>query len=203
MIRWCLRRSRWTQSTPQNRMLQDLIRLLPPEAMKMGLVLFLSFLIGLEREEHKARGLHYAFGGVRTFPLLGLMGYATALLSGDRLVLVAVGFAVVGGFMLLSYSHKLTASESAGITTELSALGTFLVGALVYRDLFWIPCTLVILSVLLLELKTLLEGLSTRIAYEEIFAFTKFLLLAVVILPIVSPASLVNHRAPSGPEMML
>ena len=30
--------------------------LLPPEAVKIVLVLFLSFLLGLEREEHKVAG---------------------------------------------------------------------------------------------------------------------------------------------------
>src|SRR5207302_11260153 len=37
----------------------------------------------------------------------------------------------------------------------------------------------------LLELKTTLEGLTTRIAPEEILTFTKFLLLTAVILPVV------------------
>ena len=32
----------------------EIYNLLPPEAVKIVLVLFLSFLIGLEREEHKA-----------------------------------------------------------------------------------------------------------------------------------------------------
>ncbi|MGA8629707.1 MAG: MgtC/SapB family protein, partial [Terracidiphilus sp.] len=49
---------------------------LPPDAVKIVLVLFLSFLIGLEREEQKATGGSYFFGGVRTFPLIGLIGYS-------------------------------------------------------------------------------------------------------------------------------
>ncbi len=40
------------------------LHLLPPEGVKLLLVLFLSFLIGLEREEQKLSGEHYAFGGV-------------------------------------------------------------------------------------------------------------------------------------------
>ncbi|XLM22263.1 MgtC/SapB family protein, partial [Chromobacterium piscinae] len=39
-------------------------------------MLFLAFLIGLEREERKSNGDPYAFGGVRTYPLIGLIGYA-------------------------------------------------------------------------------------------------------------------------------
>jgi hypothetical protein len=51
----------------------DLYRALPPEGVKIALVLFLAFLLGLEREERKPTGTAYAFGGVRTFPLIGLI----------------------------------------------------------------------------------------------------------------------------------
>ena len=58
-------------------MLGDLYRTLPPEGVKIALVLFLAFLLGLDREERKTTGAASAFGGVRTFPLIGLIGYAT------------------------------------------------------------------------------------------------------------------------------
>jgi uncharacterized membrane protein (DUF4010 family) len=157
---------------------------LPPEAVKILLVLFLSFLIGLEREEHKAAAGHYAFGGVRTFPLIGLIGYSVALLSGTQLVPLTLGFLVVGSFLLLSYWHKLSSSEAAGVTSEMSGLTTFLVGALVYHGHFWIATALSVASLLLLELKVVLEKLAIRIAPEEILTFAKFLLLSAVVLPI-------------------
>jgi uncharacterized membrane protein (DUF4010 family) len=162
----------------------DLLRTLPPEGVKIVLVLFLAFLLGLEREEHKAAATEYAFGGVRTFPLIGLIGYATALLAGDQFLPVALGLAVVAGFLLLSYSRKLQSSVPAGVTSEISALMTYLVGVLVARDQFWIATTLSITGLFLLELKAALEGLTKRIAPEEILTFTKFLLLTAVILPV-------------------
>lgn len=166
-------------------MVGDLTGLFPPEGLKILLALFLSFLIGLEREERKGTAGHYVFGGVRTFPLLGLLGYATALISGDQLLPLAFAFAVVGSFLLASYLHKLKASEEAGVTTEISGLMTFVIGILVFRDLYWIASTLVVLSLLLLELKQALEGMSRRLPPEEVVTFTKFLLLTVVILPVV------------------
>jgi hypothetical protein len=42
----------------------DLYHWLPPDAVKIVLVLFLSFLVGLEREEHKTAAGSYSFGGV-------------------------------------------------------------------------------------------------------------------------------------------
>lgn len=163
---------------------QQLYQWLPPEGVKIILVLFLSFLIGLEREEHKASVDHYGFGGVRTFPLIGLLGYSIALLSGAQIIPVAVGFAVVASFLLLSYRHKLSVAEAAGVTSEMSGLATYVVGALVYHEQFWIATTLSVASMLLLELKDGLENLSKRIAPQEILTFTKFLLLSAVILPV-------------------
>jgi uncharacterized membrane protein (DUF4010 family) len=162
--------------------------LLPTEGLKIVLVLFLSFLVGLEREERHAgsKGPEgYAFGGVRTFPLLGLIGYALSLVSGENLIPPTAGFAVIGGFLWLSYQHKLAASPNAGVTTEMSGLATYLVGVLVAHGQFWIATTIAVTSVLLLELKAALENLSRRLPGGEILAFTKFLLLTAVILPIV------------------
>jgi uncharacterized membrane protein (DUF4010 family) len=164
---------------------EQFVQFLP--GIKIVLVLFLSFLVGLEREEHKANESHYAFGGVRTFPLIGLIGYTIALLGGKQLLLEILGFLVVGGFLMLSYWHKVStrqASEMPGVTSELSGLVTYLVGSLIYHDYFWIATTLTVICMLLLELKEVLEGLTRRIAPQEILTFTKFLLLTAVILPV-------------------
>jgi uncharacterized membrane protein (DUF4010 family) len=157
---------------------------LPPEAVKIVLVLFLSFLIGLEREEQKAAGGRYFFGGVRTFPLIGLIGYSLALISGTQLVPLMIGLLAVAGFLMLSYWHKLTQSVTAGATTEISGLATFLVGALVCYGHFWIATTLGVASLLLLDLKQALEKLASTIAPREILTFAKFLFLSGVILPV-------------------
>lgn len=157
---------------------------LPPEGVHILFVLFLSFLIGLEREERKARDDHYAFGGVRTFPLIGLIGYSMALLSGGDLLPQTLGFAVVAGFLLMSYWHKLSSSGYSGVTSEMTGLATYLVGALVYHEMFWIATTLTVSSILLLELKAGLEDLAKRIEPTDILTFTKFLLLCAVILPL-------------------
>jgi uncharacterized membrane protein (DUF4010 family) len=164
--------------------LLDLYHLLPPEGAKILLVLFLSFLTGLEREEHRVGNENYSFGGVRTFPLIGLIGYAVALLSAGEVLPVVLGFAVVGGFLMLAYRQKVATSKIAGFTTEMSALTTYLVGALVFREQFWIATTLTVASIFLLELKAALEGLTTRIPPQEVLTFTKFLLLTAVILPV-------------------
>jgi uncharacterized membrane protein (DUF4010 family) len=162
----------------------DLYRLLPPEGVKILLVLFLSFLTGLEREERREGTGQFSFGGVRTYPLIGLIAYGISFLAGGDILPVTLAFAVVAGFLMLSYRNKLQSSGTAGVTSEMSALTTYVAAALVYREQFWIATTLTVASMLLLELKGVLEGLTKRIAPVEILTFTKFLLLTAVILPV-------------------
>ena len=163
------------------------VQFLPAEGIKIVLVLFLSFLVGLEREEHKTTDSHYSFGGVRTYPLIGLIGYAVALLADRQLLPEILGFLVVGGFLMLSYWRKVRVYETGdmpGVTSELSGLVVYIMGALVVREYYWIATTITVASILLLELKDALEGLAKRIAPNEILTFTKFMLLTAVILPV-------------------
>lgn len=163
----------------------SLLQFVPKEGAQLILVLFLSFLIGLEREEQKIISDQYRFGGVRTFPLLGLLGYALCVFSDGNLALPSVGFAVVGAFLWQSYRHKLEGVALAGMTTELSGLMTYVIGALVSREQYWVAVTLTVLAVALLELKTGLESLAKRMPGAEILTCAKFLLLTAVILPVV------------------
>ncbi len=165
-------------------MIAELYKWLSPEVVNILLVLFLSFLIGLEREERKAGAEKFAFGGVRTFPLIGLVGYAMAFLSGEQLVPLALGLVAVALFLSISYWHKLVTGGFAGVTSEMAGLITYLIGALVFHQFFWVATALGVATMLLLEMKGGLEGLTKRIAPDDIFTFTKFLLLSAVILPI-------------------
>ncbi len=166
-------------------MLAQFYQWLPPNGVNLLLVLFLSFLVGFEREERKTGAGQYVFGGVRTFPLIGLVGYVLALISRGQPLLLALGFVVVGTFLALSYWHKLVSGEYAGITSEMSGLTTYLVGALVYEQQFWIATAVAVANLLLLELKSGLERLTRRIAPQEVLVFAQFLFLTAVILPVV------------------
>ncbi|MBT8768471.1 MgtC/SapB family protein [Metapseudomonas boanensis] len=167
---------------------------LPADAAHIVFVLFLSFLIGLEREERKASNERFAFGGVRTYPLIGLLGYAIAALSGGNLLAQMLGFAVLAGFLMMAYWHKLTSSGYSGVTSEMSGLTTYLMGALVYREMFWLATALTVSSILLLELKAQLENLAKRIEATDILTFATFLLLSAVILPLLPNEQLTQFQ---------
>jgi uncharacterized membrane protein (DUF4010 family) len=163
----------------------SLFHFIPTEAAKIILVLFLSFLVGLEREEHMAASEHYGFGGVRTFPLIGLFAYAMGLISSGNLFMPGIGLAVVGVFLWQSYNYKLKKSPQAGMTSEIGGLVIYTVGVLVYQEQYWIATTITVISVLLLELKQALENLTKRVPGGELLTFAKFLVLTAVILPVV------------------
>jgi uncharacterized membrane protein (DUF4010 family) len=162
-----------------------ILTLIPPEVFKLGLVLFLSFLIGLQREERKSSPKRYEFGGVRTYPLVGMIGYGLASLSQAQPLPISLGFGAISGLMMLSFWHKSREYPEAGFTSEVAGLATYLLGALVAAGEFWMATAIAIISVILLELKTVLEGLATRFSEDDILTFAKFLLLTTVILPIV------------------
>ncbi len=122
------------------------------------------------------------------------MGYAMALLSGSQLWPVALGFVAISAFLLLFYWYKLVTSTMVGVTSGMSALITYLIGALVSHDQFWNATTLTVATMILLALKTVLEGLAKRVAPEDVFTFTKFLLPTAVILPIVPNQELTQYQ---------
>jgi uncharacterized membrane protein (DUF4010 family) len=161
-----------------------LLNSIDPDVFKIGLVLFLSFLIGLEREDRKTVPGRYRFGGVRTYPLLGLVGYGLAVLSDRQSLAIAIGFVAISGFLMLTYWHKVTQVPDSGITSEVAGLAIYLVGALVYHGYFWVASTIVVASLILLELKSVLEELVQRFSEADILTFSKFLLLTIVILPV-------------------
>lgn len=168
--------------------LSELKSLFPHEILSIFITLALSFLIGLEREEHQSRTV-YKFGGVRTFPIMGICGYILAKLSNGHPIIIGMGFMVFGGLLWLSYRKKLKLSASSGMTSEVSGLFTYLVGALIFFGYYWMATTLVVTILLLLELKPALESLAKRIPPGEIFTFTRFLLISAVILPVVPKQS--------------
>lgn len=78
---------------------------------------------------------------MRGYPLIGLIAYGISLLAGGEILPVTLGFAVVAGFLMLSYRNKLQSATTAGVTSEMSALTTYVAAALVYREEFWIAAS--------------------------------------------------------------
>ena len=164
----------------------DLYRWLPPEGVKILLVLFLSFLIGLEREEHKLRQRPVHFWRRAHFPAhrIDRLRHGASLwrsivaghagLRGGGWIPAAVLLAQVGRVHpSRRHNRDVWTGDLPGGRAGLSLNCLIL-------DRYHLS----VAGVFLLELKTALENLTKRVPGDEILTFTKFLLLTAVVLPI-------------------
>lgn len=150
-------------------------------------------LIGIEREQSMAVDKKTSLGGIRTFPLIALAGALSALLShvmGDWPVLGAL--LVLGAFLAVSYYQEWVAEQTRGVTTEVAALITFLLGALAMlpnlpletsaRYLLIIASAGVVMA--LLSFKQPLHEAVSRVSVDDIYATAKFVIITLVVLPL-------------------
>ncbi len=146
---------------------------------RFGIALGLGLLIGIEREKEKSQ----AFAGIRTFPLISLMGCTAALIH-DLYApwAFAVAFLTLGAIVLIA--HIYTPSVRRGITTEIASFLCFLFGGLVWWEMTALAAALSVVTVLLLASKEPLEGLSRKIGQSDIVAALQFGVITLIVLPI-------------------
>ena len=160
--------------------------------LKLLLSIVLGALIGLERSsapgtEDKEKELHKGdTWGIRTYSLISLLGAVSGLLFLFGYVhlslITTVSFFIlifiyygVGGWMI----------KSMGLTTELGAIFSFLIGYFVVSNI--IPLQLVIAISIVIELILSIKEKSRTFALglkrSEVDAFIGFAIIALVILP--------------------
>jgi uncharacterized membrane protein (DUF4010 family) len=160
-----------------------LLQHVPPELAGFAITLGLSLLIGFEREEQRPDDPAGFFGGIRTFPMIGLAGFLLVEVF-DTSVPFAVGLLVLG--LLLAVSHWASVqADDLGLTTEFAALLTFGLGAAAAHEKYWLALAVGIVAVILLHEKKELEGLALKVPPKDLRALLSFLVLTAVILPAV------------------
>jgi uncharacterized membrane protein (DUF4010 family) len=152
---------------------------------KLGIALALGLLVGLQRERSDSR-----IAGVRTFPLITLLGAISALASptlGGWLV--AVGAMGLIAMLVISNVAKLRVAPDPGITTEVAALVMYAVG--VYLVVGQATAAVVVggAVVLLLHLKQPLHVFVRAMGERDVTAVMQFALITLIILPILPDRS--------------
>ena len=152
-------------------------------ALRFGAALGLGLLLGLERERQGDAEL--LFGGVRTFALIALLGAVGAFLERelDQGWLVLAAFVAVSALVVVSYAMTAARGE-LGITTEITALLAFIVGALCGWDKVGVASVATVVCLLLLTLKDYLHRLARRVELADVEATLKFAVISVIILPL-------------------
>jgi uncharacterized membrane protein (DUF4010 family) len=151
--------------------------------LRFIVALILGFLVGLERESTKV-DQKLVFGGVRTHPIISLFGFGCAWLYklGTAGVL-PIGLLCISVLTGIAYVAKIR-SDRFGTTSEVSALLTFVTGALALLADIWIAMALGIVNTILLSEKAALESYVERLSKVEFLAAVKFLLVTVIIYPV-------------------
>lgn len=156
--------------------------------LRFGVALFIGMLVGIQREHisdtvrDRPREM---FGGIRTFALFALAGCTAGMLgdlAGSPWAFVAI-LLIIGGLIITAYLQ--TASQGdVGMTTEVAAVTTVLMGALCYWDQLALAVALAVVVTALLSFKFELHGFANRLTNEDIVATIKFALITAIILPV-------------------
>lgn len=152
---------------------------------RFGAALAIGLLIGLEREHAASREQEKTSAGVRTFPLLSLAGCLAMLLSetlASPLAFVAVA-ALTGTLVALSYAVCARQGQ-IGMTTEVSAVLTFLLGAVCYSEQFALAAAITVVMMVLLSLKPEMRTLAKKLSQADIYATLKFAVITAIVLPV-------------------
>ncbi len=154
----------------------------PP--LSLALRLFLAFgigaLIGMEREGSESGG---TFAGSRTFPLFGLYGALVQAFFPAMLPLAVFAIAVP---LTVAYAGKVWIERDIGLTTLTTALLVVLLGALTTHSDRGAVVAVVVGGVVtaLLSVKGPVHQFAETIDVEERQATIKFVLVALVVLPL-------------------
>jgi uncharacterized membrane protein (DUF4010 family) len=152
--------------------------------LRFMVALALGFLVGLERESTKIEEQKMVFGGVRTHPIISLLGFGCAwLYKIGATFMLPIGLLSIAALTSIAYIAKIKV-ERFGSTSEISALLTFVAGALALLVDVWVAMALGVVNTILLSEKAALESYVERLNKVEFLATVKFVLVTVIILPV-------------------
>ena len=160
---------------------------------QLGISLVLGLLVGIQRE------FAAASVGVRTFPLIAVLGTVTTLLASTLGGwIVAAGMLAVVGILIINKSGQRKRERHLhGTTTDMAGLVMYAVGALVVVAPLPISIAVGGGVAVLLQFKPELHALVKKLGNQDLVAIMQFVLITCVILPILPN----DTYGPSGLEV--
>ena len=147
-----------------------------------AIALGLGLLIGLQRERTTDR-----LGGIRTFPLIALFGALTAQLSLTPGMgwLMLTGLLAMTVLILLGNLDRLrNKDDHVGVTTEVSALLVFLLGAYLVLGDKTVAVVVGGTIAVLLHFKPGMHAFAKRLSEKDLRSVMQFAVLSLIILPV-------------------
>jgi uncharacterized membrane protein (DUF4010 family) len=166
----------------------------------LGIALGLGLIVGLQRESTSSE-----LAGVRTFPLVTLLGAVCALLAPATggWILAAGLLAVVAATAMGNAARLRQPEPDPGITTEIAVLLMYALGAYVMAGNRVAAVVLGGTVAVLLHFKAELHGLVDRLGTADLRAIMQFVLLALVVLPVLPDATFGPYQVFNPREMWL
>ena len=149
-------------------------------AQQLLVSLGLGMLVGLQRERSGS-----AIGGIRTFPLITLLGTVCGQLAkvhGGWIV--AGGLVALAALLFLSKMPRTRAGSGRGITTAIAVLLLYGLGVFIATGPMLLAVVLGGVVALLLYLKAPLHQFAGRLGEADMRAIMQFVLISMVILPV-------------------
>ncbi|CAM1333644.1 MgtC/SapB family protein [Tenacibaculum aestuariivivum] len=158
------------------------IELIGPYMLGVLIATGLGLIIGLEREFDRLQ--EKGFAGIRTFPIVSIIGFSIGSLAQQFslwLVVLSLGCFIL--FLALYHFSQEKEAYGQGLTTNLALIATCILGIMVSVTLYREAVATAVIIVTLLSLKTKFRLVISNITSEELFAFIKFSIIALLILP--------------------
>lgn len=173
----------------------------------LAVALAVGLLVGLEREQTKPERGGSQLGGIRTYPLFALIGALATLVEPASMWLPLVALGGVITLVAISYAGEVKRDGDHGMTTEASVVAVYLLGALATSrgvvepmgDRLILVAGVGVALTFLLSSKQLFHKLAGRVSREDYYATIKFLIVAVIVLPLLpdrtfGPLEAINAR---------
>jgi len=160
--------------------------------LKILLAIALGAIIGLEREANKKdiQSIQDSeknnIGGLRTFSLIGLLGGLVGFLALSPYSNIAIIVSLIFFTLIcIYYVIGSLAIHSIGLTTEVAAIFTFLIGFFTTTEALplQVIISVTIVLTLILSLKEKAKSFILGVSRMEINAFLLFAIVALVVLP--------------------
>jgi uncharacterized membrane protein (DUF4010 family) len=160
-----------------------------PPILQLLLAVALGFFLGLAFEEFHARSNERRPGGIRTFPLLALVGALLFQLDPAHFIPFSVGLLALGAWLTCFYWQHLRETDAEGFPNVGLMVPTcnvlaYLLGPVALTEPPWAAVGATVAGVLFLTSRAGLHDLARRIELSEIVNAGRFLLLTGFALPL-------------------
>ena len=148
----------------------------------------LGFAIGLQRTMQQIyhddkKGLASSVAGSRTFALISLLGYLSGWMAKLVPGIILLFASAVVLLLAISYYIKTTQYKKMGMTTQIAAIITFLLGLMVALHLEEYAIFIGVLMIVLLDIKPRLRRIEQQISPTDLNASILLLAMTFLILP--------------------